>query len=181
MKIWKQVGIFLMIWLGIDAILSSFIGWIAGLIGITCAVLIVMKMRKKYPNVEKQVRKREIRQGNENVREIKNRYIAENGKEAWRKYGKADLKSIIKEDVKWRMRNIKIQQEDAKDAEKERIRALRENSKAQARDERKYLTYAQKLKLNSMTYTADPNEIRKIAEEWIAENKRKEEAGRRRK
>ena len=79
------------------------------------------------------------------------------------------------------MRNIKIQQEDAKDAEKERIRALQENSKAQARNERKYLTYAQKLKLNSMTYTADPNEIRKIAEEWIAENKRKEEAGRGRK
>ena len=45
---------------------------------------------------------------------------------------------------------------------------------AHARDSRKYLTYTQKLKLNSMTYTHTPDEIEKIAQDWIAENKAKE-------
>lgn len=175
MKVWKQVGLFLLIWLGVDAILSSFIGWIAGLIGIILAILVVLRLRKKYPNVQKQIDRRETKQGNDNVKEIKRQYIAEHGKKEWRKEGKPNLKKAIKDEVKWKMQNWKVQQKDSKEQEKERKKALWENGKAKARDSRKYLTYAQKLKLNSMTYTKDPQEIQKLKEEWIAENKMKGE------
>lgn len=175
MKVWKQVGVFLVSWWIIGAILSLLIGWVAGLIGIILAILVVLCLRKKYPNVQRQIDRRETKQGNDNVKEIKRQYIAEHGKKAWRKEGKPNVKRAIKEEVKRQKQNWKIQQKDSKEQEKERAKALRENSKAQVRDERKYLTYAQKLKLNSMTYTKDPQEIQKIKEEWIAENKAKEE------
>ena len=42
MKMWKQGGIFLLIWIGFDAILLPFIGWIAGLVGIVLGLLRVM-------------------------------------------------------------------------------------------------------------------------------------------
>ena len=174
MKLWKQVGVFLVSWWIIGAILSLLIGWIAGLIGIMCAVLIVMRLRKKYPNIAKQVRKRENKQAEEGFREGRRRIIAEHGKAVWKKQVYPEIKRELKEEVKWQKKTDKIQQEDAKNAEMERLKTLKENAKAQVRDERKYLTYAQKLKLNSMIYTKDPQEIDKIKEEWIAENKLKE-------
>ncbi|MCW6169965.1 MAG: hypothetical protein LVQ96_02215 [Thermoplasmatales archaeon] len=174
MKVWKQVGVFLVSWWIIGAILSLLIGWIAGLIGIMCAVFIVMRFRRKYPNVQKQIDRRETKQGNDNVKEIKRQYIAEHGKKAWRREGKPNLKRALKTEVKWLKQNWKIQQKDIKEQEKARQRALWENGKAHARDSRKYLTYTQKLKLNSMTYTHTPDEIEKIAQDWIAENKAKE-------
>lgn len=175
MKVWKQAGVFLVSWWIIGAILSVFIGFIAGLISLVCAVLIVMRLRKKYPNVEKQIRKRENKQSEDNFKEAKRQYIAERGKEEWKKKVMPEIKRKVNEEVKWHKQNVKIQAKDFKDAEKKRRRALYENSKAQVRDERKYLTYAQKLKLNSMTYTHTPDEIEKIAQDWIAENKAKEE------
>ena len=86
-----------------------------------------------------------------------------------------EIKRKVKEEVKWHKQDVKIQAKDFKDSEKKRRKALYENCKAQVRDERKYLTYAQKLKLNSMIYTNAPQEIQKIKEEWIRENKQKGE------
>ena len=71
MKMWKQGGIFLLIWIGFDAILLPFIGWIAGLVGIVLGLLIVMRLGKKYPNVQKKIDRRETKEANDNIKEIK--------------------------------------------------------------------------------------------------------------
>ncbi len=174
MKKWKQAGIFLLIWIGIDAILSVFIGWIAGLIGIGIAIVVVMQLRKKYPNVQRQIDRRETKQGKDNIREIKRQYIAEHSKKAWRKEGKPNVKKAVKDEVKWKMKNWKVQQKDSKEQEKERRKKNVEYAKALSKEHRKYLSYRQTLKLNAMIYTKTPEEIRKLAEDWIMENKKKE-------
>lgn len=177
MKVWKQVGVFLVSWWIIGAILSLLIGWIAGFIGITCAVLIVMRLRKKYPNAVKQAKGKENKRLEDSIKETKRQYIAEHGKKAYKKVFLPELKKGVKEEVKWKKQNVKIQDRDFKDAEKKRREGIIENYKAEMRDRRKYLTYTQKLKLNSMTYTHTPDEIEKIAQDWIAENKKKEIKG----
>jgi predicted GNAT family acetyltransferase len=72
------------------------------------------------------------------------------------------------------MKNWKVQQKDSKEQEKERRKKNVEYAKALSKEHRKYLSYRQTLKLNAMIYTKTPEEIRKLAEDWIMENKKKE-------
>ena len=130
MKMWKQGGIFLLIWIGFDAILLPFIGWIAGLVGIVLGLLIVMRLGKKYPNVQKKIDRRETKEANDNIKEIKRQYIIEHGKKAWRKQGKKNLKRAYREEYNWLKKNDKIQEKERKEREKERMKQVKENRKA---------------------------------------------------